>query len=430
MTDYIKQIFRDNGFINGIYVPWFDKDWFGFDIGKSVYDNYKKCFFDEKYIRSVFTNCKAIGFDMAKIWLNESFEGMLFDENGSVIGVEPTFSENLKKILSIIKSLDFKLALCVNAHQEMYFPYNKTLYDKYMRFAYIPEETEKYIVNWLKPVLKIASESGCVPMIDLYAEPEADGGGWKVSRGFSWGTMVKFINRIASAVKEVDPMFATTVSSGAGCATLSEGKYNGVNVDYLGADLYTDDGHFDTPRSMLLSKPFMLGEYGLSNYKTATCEDQIRIVDAYIKNCLDNDVVAAFYWCYGWKCKKADEMHIIDFEGEFKPVVSYYHFTGLDRKNGSEGKNIPDKPVFLALTSPERLRWLGTRGAEYYEIVRTDGNRKKTVARIENPEKEAKYPTVLRYCDKEGDNDSRYTVISVMPDGEKTVSDTAGIIKG
>ena len=140
MANYIERILHENKFINGIYVPWFDKNWFGFDIGKNVCDNYQKCFFDESYVRSVFTNCKAIGFDMAKIWLNESFEGMLFDENGSVVGVEPTFFANLKKILNIIKSLDFKLGLCINAHQEMYFSDNKPLYDKYMRFAYIPEE--------------------------------------------------------------------------------------------------------------------------------------------------------------------------------------------------------------------------------------------------------------------------------------------------
>ena len=96
-----------------------------------------------------------------------------------------------------------------------------------MRFAYIPDETEKYIENWLNPILKAAGKDNCIPLIDLYAEPEADGCGWKVSRGFSWGTMVKFINRLHFAVKEIDPMLATTVSSGADCSTLMQGKYNG-----------------------------------------------------------------------------------------------------------------------------------------------------------------------------------------------------------
>ena len=121
MNNYIEDIRNEKGFINGIYVPWFHKDWFGFDIGKSVYDGYDKCFFDERYVEYVFTNCKAIGFDMAKIWLNESFEGMLFDDRGTVIGVEPVYMENLRKLFSICQKLDLKLSLCLNAHQEMYF---------------------------------------------------------------------------------------------------------------------------------------------------------------------------------------------------------------------------------------------------------------------------------------------------------------------
>lgn len=429
MDNYIEQIIKDKGFINGIYVPWFDKNWFGFDIGKSVYDGYKKCFFDEKYIKSVFTNCKAIGFDMAKVWLNESFEGMLFDENGSVIGIEPTFLCNLEKMLKIVSSLNFKISLCINAHQEMYFPNDKPLYDKYMRFAYIPEETEKYVKNWLEPVLKVAKESGCVPLIDLYAEPEADGGGWNLSRGFSWKTITSFINRLNIAVKDFDPMFATTVSSGAGCYTLSQGKYNSINVDYLGADMYTNDGSFDSPKSMLLSKPFMLGEYGIGNYKTADDQSQIRIVDAYIKNCIDNDVKAAFYWCYGWKCDSADEMHIVDSEGELKPVASYYHFTQLDRDYKLSGKPCYDKPVVLALTSPQKIRWFGTRGAQYYEVIRNKGNSQKIIATVSNDEIESDYPKILRFSDEQGDNDCRYTVISVMPNGEKISSQTVGIIK-
>lgn len=428
MANYIEQILKEKNFINGIYVPWFDKEWFGFDIGKSVYDNYEKCFFNEPYIKSVFTNCKVIGFDMAKIWLNESFEGMLFDEQGSVMGVEPAFLKNLEKIFQIIKELNFKLSICVNAHQEMYFPNDKSLYDKYMRFVYVPEETEKYITNWLNPILELAQKYDCVPLIDLYAEPEADGGGWKVSRGFSWKSMVRFINRLHVAVKEINPLFATTVSSGSGCYTLSQGMYNQINVDYLGADLYTDNGKFDTPKSMLLSRPFMLGEYGLSNYETATDEEQINIVDTYLKNANKNQVAAAFYWCYGWKCDKADEMHLLDSQGEFRPVVSYYHFSQIDRNNKLRGLMSDEKPELLAIVSPQKIRWFGTRGAKCYKVLRIDRDSTVEIAVLKDDDMDL--PLIFRYSDENGNDDCKYQIISVMPDGREIFSDTADVIKG
>ena len=428
MENFIEQILSEKSFINGIYVPWFDSKWFGFDIGKSIYDNYQKCFFDERYIKSVFTNCKVIGFDMVKIWLNESFEGMLFDENGSVVGVEPIFISNLEKLLVIIKDLDLKISLCVNAHQEVYFPRDKSLYDKYMRFVYVPEETEKYITNWLNPILQLALKYGCVPLIDVYAEPEADGGGWKVSRGFSWKTMVRFINRIHDAVKAVSPMFATTTSSGAACSTLINGKYSNVNVDYLGADMYTDSGEFPGTSQLLLSKRFMLGEFGLSNYRTATDDDQIRVVKRYIDNCLKTNVAGAFYWCYGWKCKSAGEMHLVNSEGELRPVASYYHFFQIDRGIVAKDEKGNDRPALLSVLSPHALRWFGSRGAEFYRVIRILNDKSEEIAIIKNNGKTAEYPEILKYDDEQGTYECKYRIVSVMPNGDEVYSDTVEVI--
>lgn len=426
MDNYIEDIIKRNGFINGIYTPWFHKDWFGFDIGKSVYDGYNKCFFDEAYIESVFYNCKAIGFDMAKIWMNESFEGMLFDEKGSVIGVEPVFMQNFSKLLQIVKKLDFKLSICLNAHQEMYYPENKPLYDRYMRFVYLEEETEKYIENWVNPILRTAAEYGCVPLIDVYAEPEADGGGWNLSRGFSWKSMTRFINRVMKAVKDADPKFATTVSSGAGCETLKQGWYNDINADYLGADIYSD-GDFLEPQNMFLTKPFMLGEYGIGSYKTASDSNQVRIVERYLKNCFENNVAAAFYWCYGWKCKKADEMHLVDSNGELRPAAAYIHYMQLDRRNKNQTENI-DKPVLLALTEPGNVKWFGTRGADYYYVEREVNGEFTVISKVYPENSDYDFPLILKYDDSKAAG-TCYRITAVMANGERSVSAPANLIK-
>ena len=427
MDNYIEDILKEKGFINGVYTPWFHKAWFGFDIGKSVYDGYKKCFFDEAYVKSVLQNCKAMGFDMLKIWLNESFEGMLFDENGSVTGVEPTFAKNLRKLLDMSAELGLSYSLCINAHQEMYYHDEKHLYDKYMRFVYIEEETEKYIKNWLVPILQIAKESGCVPLIDLYAEPEADGGGWKVSRGFSWNTMVRYIKLLNKAVKDFDPRLATTVSSGAVTSTLIQGRYNNIDVDYYGADIYSD-GNFDSTKKMLLSKPFMLGEYGVANYATATDDEQTDVVKRFLYNAEKNNVKAAFYWCYGWKCDSADEMHLLDSKGEFRKVASYFHFTQLDREYKRKNISTYDKPEFLAIVSPKKLRFFGTRGAESYVLERKDDNTYEEIA-VFSAENNAEYPLIVRYSDKNGKQDSVYRIKAIMPDGTEVCSDEATVIR-
>ncbi len=429
MRNYIEEILEKKKFINGMYVPWFHKDWFGYDIGKSIYDGYNKCFFNEKYIKAVFCNCKSMGFDMLKIWLDESFEGILFDENGSVIGVEPTFLKNFERILQIIDELDLKLSICLNAHQEMYYQNRKPLFDKYMRYKYVPEETEKYISNWVIPILDLSKRYGCVPLIDIYAEPEADGGIWGgVSRGFSWDTMVRFINRINRAVKDFEPMFATTVSSGSSTYTLEQGRYSNIEVDYLGADVYTDDGNFASTKSLMLSKRFMLGEYGISTHETATEGDQVRIISSYLDNCKKNNVAAAFYWCYGWQCEKADEKHFVTSKGELCDAGAYIHFMQIDRDNDISGYKGYDKPTFAAITSPERLRWFGTRGAVKYILEQKDNDEFEKIAEIK-AEDYTDYPKIFKYTNNNGRENSVYRIISVMPDGTEVLSDEATIIR-
>ncbi len=420
--NYIEEILSKNGFINGIYVPWLHKDWFGFDIGRSIYDNYQKCFFNEKYIRNVFRNCKIMGFDMLKIWLNESFEGILYDENGSVIGIEPIFCENFKKLLSIVQEYDLKIALCINAHQETYYSDNKFLYDKYMRYIYSEKETEKYIANWLNPILDICLEYNCVPMIDIYAEPEADGCGWEVSRGFSWKTMVRFVNRINRAIKEKNPQFATTVSSGASIYTLKQGKYNSVDVDYLGADLYTNDGCFESTKSLMLDRPFMLGEYGLSNYSSATDEQQVQIIDSYLSNCLKYGVKAAFYWCYGWKCDSAGEMHLVNSNGDLRKSAAYFHFYQLDREYIRNNICPSDKPALVNIYCPEKLSWFGTRNAVKYIIQRKNTDTFENINEVivsDNNE----YLNVYQYNDIVFENKGTYRIVSILENGVEVASD-------
>lgn len=429
MCDYISELLAEKGFINGIYVPWFHKDWFGHDIGKSVYDDYKNCFFNENYIRRVLHNCKVIDFDMVKIWLNESFEGILFDENGSVIGVEPTFKKNFIKLLSIVTEYGLKISLCINAHQETDYSDNKFLYDKYMRYIYSPIETEKYILNWLNPILNIVSDYNCVAMIDIYAEPEADGGGWEVSRGFSWNTMIRFINRVHRAIKEKDPRLATTVSSGASTTFLSKGKYNTVEVDYLGADIYTDDGCFENTKDIMLDRPFMLGEYGLSNYSTATDDDQVSVVDSYLKNCLKYGVAAAFYWCYGWKCDSAGEMHLVNSEGDMRKAAAYFHFVQLDRKNTTEDSFKIDKPALLSVETPLKISWFKTRGADRYVVQRKVAGGFKNICEIDDSKKDD-YLEIMKCCDNEGNDSSIYRVVSIMPDGSTVISNEVAVLKG
>lgn len=423
MNDRLHDYIIKNGFINGIYVPWFHGKWFHRDIGKSIVDNYAESMFNLNYVKKVLYNCKGMGFDMVKFWMNEDFEGMLFDEKGSVIGIEPTFIKNLETILNYTKEIDLKVALCVVVHNECNFTDNKFKYDKYMRFIQIESETEKYIKNWLTPLLLLVKKYDNVMLIDTYAEPEADGGIWNVLRGISWNRMVAFINSIHYAVKEILPDMATTVSSGSSCSTLIEGRYNDVKVDYLGADIYSDNAGFSDPRDMLIDRPFMLGEYGIASYRTASNDDQVAIVSKFFSRLVDTRAAGAFYWCYGWDCTGAGEMHLVDKTGNLRKVAAYIHFYNLDRVNNRTGNKSPDIPRMIVTDTSDNVQWFAARGAQKYVLESYKNGAWKTVNEF-IAEEYTDYPDIYHFSNENAAQNEQYRIKAVYPNGSEYCSES------
>ncbi len=424
---YLERHIREKGFVNGIYTPWFNGI-YGRDIGTGILDNYSRCDFDKNRVGQVLYNCRAIGFDMAKIWLNENLEGMLFDDTGRVTGVEPLFMQNLEIICQMAQDLGLQLGFCVVAHAECVR--DKRRYDKYMRFVQVAEETEQYIENWLKPVLSLADRyPSVVTLIDVYAEPEADACLWNLSRGIKWETMKRFINRLADAVKEYNPLLATTVSS-YNPIWLEKGHYGEMHTDYVGADVYNEEGKFPHTLDMVLDRPFMLGEYGLEN-RLANDEQQIDAIQKFQENFKRSRVQAAFFWHYGWLRKKDADKPVKDeaHDGELGLTASYYHYLQLDRAYTRTGYTGYDVPQMLYVESPAKIRWFGSRGAVSYVLERQDvtGNWHEVIQMDAKPQY-PQYPELLRFADDNMDAVA-YRAVSVMPDGTHLVSEAAYVEK-
>ena len=417
---YISERIEKNGFINGIYVPWFQGDWYGRDIGTTFYgDKSGNCCFNEKYVRQVLYNCKIMGYEMAKIWLNEAYEGMIFDEKGSVIAVEPLFLKNLERTFEISREVDLNISICLCAHHESTFAGRKIEYDKYSRFRQVPSETEKYIKNYVYPILELGRKYG-VELVDIYAEPEADGGLWHITRGMSWDSMKRFINQVAKAVKEFDPRLATTVSSGSADNTILAGRYSDVDVDFYGCDIYNDSGSFAATRNMFLEKPLMLGEYGVDNSVKKTDAGRFEVIKKYYENFKKFGVAAGFYWAYGYPGINAQH-HIINKLGELGKLAAFLHFRSIDVINDRTGSVQNDAPCLIMTNGTDNIQWFGARGATEYLLEYKTENGFREVTRVKQEEYEG-VPDVLIASHEDSGEMETYRVTAVFADGSSTVS--------
>lgn len=421
---YISERIEKNGYVNGIYVPWFHGNWYGRDIGTTSFDGKAgSCCFNEKYVRQIFYNCKIMGYEMVKIWLNESFEGMVFDDEGTVIGVEPLFLENLERTLQIAKEVGITLSFCVCAHHESSFAGNKLKYDKYSRFRQIPSETDKYIKNYLNPILELSHKYG-VELFDIYAEPEADGGLWPITRGMSWDSMKRYINQVAKAIKDFDPRLATTVSSGSADNTILAGRYSDVDVDFYGCDIYNDAAAFADTKEMFLERYLMLGEYGVDHGVKKTDAERFEIIKKYYANFEKFGVAGGFYWAYGYPGINAQH-HIINKDAELGKLAAYLHFRSVDLEKEPEKK---DTPCIIMNTSTEKIMWFGARGATEYSLeYETEGDFTE-IARVKQEEYED-VPDVLFASHEDSSDTENYRVTAFFSDGSTTVSPVLTLYK-
>lgn len=417
---YISERIKKHGFVNGIYMPYFTGDWYARDIGSTIHHGKMgDCAFNEKCVRHAFYNARAMGFEMVKLWLNEGFEGMLYDDDGNFLGVEPLFLQNLERVFQIAKEVDINVSICLCDHHESCFTGRKFEYDKRSRFRQVPSETEKYIKTYVYPILELGKKYG-LELVDIYAEPEADGGLWPVTRGVAWESMKRYINQVAKAVKEFDPRLATTVSSGSSDNTILAGRYSDVNVDFYGCDIYNDDGAFASTREMLLDRPLMLGEYSVSTGGKKPDDQWIQTIKKYYANFEKSGVAGGFYWCYGYGGVNAS-VHLVNKDWELRKTGAFLHFRAVDLENARTGNKEKDVPCLIMTNSTQRIQWFGARGATEYLLEYETENGFKEIARVKQEEYD-EFPDIITASHEESGEEETYRVTAIFADGSSTVS--------
>ena len=363
------ELVERDGFINGIQQPWFIHNSTGNCIGKSFIDGYNKTFFDEDLFYEVFTNSKAMGFDIVKLWLTYQFDGMLFDENGVVVGIEPTFIQNLPRVFEIAEECGVYICITVVNHFESsYYRDGKVRYEEVFRFVYNPADTELFIKNFLKPVLEVTKKFDNVIMADIFCEPESNGGQWGLQIGTRWEHIVRFVNRVCEAIEEIDPKLVTYCSASGNIESVTDGDYDDMDIDCYGYDYYSTNGEGHDTSELFLTKPFVYGEVGTSSSNTSE-EYLSSWMSNYLETASVSGVKAGFYWYYGFTAQKTQS--VVDSKNRLRGASLAVHYWDLDREYAKTGYEGMDKPTMMYSTS-DAIRWFGSRGSVKSSLQRSD----------------------------------------------------------
>ena len=419
---------RNKEFINGILIPWFYSSAYGCDIGAGYSSDYTVCKFDEGHVRAELWNAKVMGFNMVKLWLCEKVEGIIFDDEGHVLGVDKEYKENFKRVLDIAQEYGLTLALTLVPHFDLCT--NESLvYARVMRFVQNPDITQEYLKNWLTPILDLVNNYSNIGLIEIYGEAEGDtdNSNWRLDRGTTWNGMIRFVKTVFAFIKRKYPQYKITVSSGNYYDSLTQ-FYNPMELDFIGTDIYNITGRLKDPKMLKLNAPILLGEYGGSENPTLfTKEEELfDLAKAFVENSKELGYAGIFLWHAVNHLREGVRLYTED--GNIRPHAAYYRFYALDELYKTIGVQ-KDQPAIVCNTAlvGNKISWFGSRAAEFYELERSDdGKNWCTVAKVSQKCCEKEGMLLFSCCDNNAINDRKYNYrVTAFIDGEAIVSDVS-----
>ena len=429
-----EQILDDHGFIYGINfyaVPG--------GLGDTPATG-ANCEFNAESLRCGLYNIKQTGMDAVQLWLFNRTCGLEYSENGDILGVQEKFLANLKTTCEIAKEIGINLSFTIQPHfdytiESGLYSGSKTNYDKYTRFIREPEIREHYIEKAVKPVLNVLKNYPEILFgVTAYCEPEGDiygeQNGW-----LPWGTtietMTEFLTRLVDTTREILPGIPVSLASGWNYED-SVRYFNKLGLDYIGMDIYDDDGKVKDLSQMMMTSPVMMTEFGPSTGASSTNSYfHMTNYQNFIANAKLGGYIGAFYWCYNGRGSMMSFLGSSDYD--YLPMMASVHYTITDDRKAQQGKEDEnDVPVMLYPGNDGTIKFFGSRTATSYTFERSkDGKKWEDAGTFDSTEIDVNYTLICSHFDKdtEAGNTYYYRVTANDEDGSKHTSDISYPIK-
>ncbi len=433
----IEKIMERDGFLDGIWFPWFD----GGNVGHSLTGNevmvkyrgdaWATVAMDtvgaDKIYREIY-NLKAQGYNLMGYGGSIYDEGVIFNDYGDVLGIKQEFLDNASRLLEMCREIDMPVMWTVCFHSSSSPGYHGM--DAYNIFAQKycnPKVTENYVEKFVRPMCKMLAEyKDVVALVAIADEPEnemndSEKGNHFDAReayGVTRDDLVHFMSRINDVVKEELPDVARTVASNDEDKTI----YGGFDLDLMGHNIYHNNCHTPDVESYKTDAPIILTEYNVGHDLQADPKDpDYKLFTTRLKqwrqNMMDKGYRGGVQWAWmsgGYHSRTA---YYLLMDRDYsnpnvynEPNTNYVPSVGDlrhyidDYRAKYQGKKVVlDKPVLYCNEGGGYVEWIPSRqtgiNTLYVDILRsTDGGKKWT--KIVSNKKQSDF--YVKYTDAKG----------------------------
>ena len=384
-----EMLLERDGFLNGINYLWIDDGHTFAD--NQIYGFTENTFTDgdgEAIVYNDMYNIKALGYNSIHIMLcGGRMEGVIFDENGHILGLSEEYKRNFRRFLEILDETDTYFAAFLQFHTtKIYSELGKEAWDRATQYYGNEEVRQEYITHVMRPMLEIVSEfkhrllflamgdelENEINDVDVDWNYEKD----RAVYGVSFEDMYGYYSDMIDLCKEVIPEAKRTI----GTNWDDLWQYGELDLDAMGRNVYSRFGddfqHIDDERYKT-GLPMYFPEWGINcwtydmDYPTFMERNILMLNEIKARG-----YFGAFFWRYEHTRKSDAELTMYnsfwEYPSDYNEMATTFAYEAIDDENerlGIESKL--DTPRMFAYHGDGLVTWLTARQGDTFDLERS-----------------------------------------------------------
>lgn len=394
----VKKILQRDGYLEGIWYPWLGEHaYLGCSLTsnevmvKYVGSSWKKVGLDQYGENNVYRdiyNLKALGFNIMGYEGSPYGEGVVFDDNGDVLGIKEEYLQNVRRLLEICRKCEMPVLWTINFHSST-LPdyYGMDSWNIISQMYCNPVVTEHYVERFVTPLCTVLAEyPDVVAMVSAMVEAENEVNDSEIGNHFSGNravygvtqkAMLNFITRVNETLAEKLPDVSRTLCSNDDYTSI----YSELDLDFLGRNRYASSVNVPSIDNYKATVPMLVTEFGYGDGTSSVADEVFTIKHIQFRE----DFIAKgykgwFMWC--WQPNSFGTSYSLlakDGAGptDFRPMAYSLHYFAEDYRNQHRGQEtVLDAPSMFFNTGSGRVEWIGSRQASAIDLMRSlDGGK-------------------------------------------------------
>lgn len=276
----VADILARDGYLEGIWFPWLTHDdlGHGFTANETMVEYVGNSWstvgidkYSDTYLLEQIYNLKALGFNLLGYEGSIYAEGVVFDDNGDVVGIKQDYLDNARRFLDLCREAQMPVLWTVCCHSTSAVNYyNLEVWYRMTQMYAVKEVADHYAERFVKPLCAMLAEyPDVVVMCATTSEVEnemndPDMGNFTDSRetyGVTRESMLYFINAVADTLAECLPDVDRTICGSTDNMTM----YAETDLTFAGHQEYNSAGNADAISSFRSPLPMIISEFGLGD---------------------------------------------------------------------------------------------------------------------------------------------------------------------